>query len=162
MPAEIPFTEELQNKIIELLASHSMNAICDMDDMPCKATIHKWYALHPNFHTACRRARDLCADSLLDEHAEIITDIRNGILTPEQAKPMLNALQWRIMQLDKARYGDKPSSVSITNNTDNRRVDVKFEAYKMLPVSTLDAIDAQIDEQLLSNSDNGEKLPIGK
>lgn len=153
MPAEILFTQEIADKICDLLASHSMNAICDMDGMPCKATIHKWYALHPDFHTACRRARDLCADSLLDEHAEIISDIRSGAITPDQAKPMLNALQWRIMQLDKVRYGDKPSHLSITNNTDNRRVDVNFETLKLASREVLDAAKKQI-ASALDNSDN--------
>lgn len=157
MPAEIPFTEELQQRIFELLADHTMTQICEMDGMPSRGTIHNWYSRYPDFLTGCRRARDLCADSVFDKHSEVIDGVLGGTIEPDVAKAALNALQWRTIQLDRVRYGDKPNSLTITNNTDNRRVDVNFESLKLASKDVLEAAKRQITHALDTNSDNDEK-----
>lgn len=157
MPAEIPFTEEIQQRIFELLASKTMTQICEMDGMPSRGTIHNWYARYPDFLTGCRRARDLCADSVFDQHSEVIDGVLDGTIEPDVAKAALNALQWRTIQLDRVRYGDKPNTLSITNNTDNRRVDVNFESLKLAGKDVLDAAKRQITQALEISSDNDEK-----
>lgn len=157
MPAEIVFTEEIQQRICDLLADYPMYKICKMDGMPSNSTVLKWYALYPDFHERCRRARDLSADNALDEHNQIMDDLRTGVIEPDAARVLLNGLQWRIMQLDKARYGDKPSNLTITNQTDNRRVDITFESLKLAGKDVLDAAKRQITQALEANTDNDEK-----
>ena len=146
MPTEIAFTQEIQDKICELLADMPMYKICKLEGMPSNSTIIKWYALSPEFHERCRRVRDLCADKAMEEHERITNDMLSGLIEPEAARVALNSLQWRIMQLDKARYGEKPSKLSITTHTDNRRVDVNIEALKLAPPDMLQSIKKQIIE----------------
>lgn len=163
MPAEIELTEELTQQICDLLATMPMSKICKLPYMPSASTIQKWYALHPDFHERCRRARDLCADNTFEEHTDIINDLRAGVIEPETARVLLNGLQWKIMQLDKARYGDKPNKLTITNNTDNRRVDVTFETLKLASPDILASAKRQVieatqthDKHTVVNADEDE------
>lgn len=144
MPKEIAFTQEIQDKICELLAEMPMYKLTQRDDMPSNSTVMKWYGLYPEFHERCRRVRDLQADAAIEEQARVTNDMLMGLIEPEVARVALNAIQWRIMQLDKARYGDKPSKLTITNNTDNRRVDVTFETLKLAAPSALNDLKRQI------------------
>lgn len=123
-----------------------MYRICQLDGMPSTSTVQKWYALYPEFHQACRNARDLCADSELERHNMLIDEVISGELEPDKARVVLQALQWRIAMLDKTRYGDKPSKLTITNNTDNRRVDVTLETLKLQPPSVLQSVKRKIIE----------------
>lgn len=144
MPAAIELTEELTQQICELLTTMPMSDICKMPYMPSNATVHKWYALYPDFHQRCRRARDLCADKLFDEHKQIVQRVIDGEMESDNARVALNGLQWQIMQLDRARYGDKPTKVSITNNSDNRRVDVTIEALRLGSPEVIENVKNQI------------------
>jgi hypothetical protein len=157
MPAEIPFTEEIQQRIYNLLGTKTMNEICRMDDMPSNSTIIKWYTLYPNFHDNCRRVRDLRADEELERHRQIIEDVIDGTIAPDAARVVLSALEWRTKQLDRARYGDKPSSLTINSSVDNRRVDVNFESLKLASKDVLEAAKRQIEHAHAINSDNDEK-----
>lgn len=157
MSAKIPFDEALAEKFIGLLTTKYMSEICRMDGMPSIDTIYNWYALRPDFHESCRRARGLCADDAVDRHNQVIDDVYNGTITPEQGRVVLSALEKRMSILDRARYGDKPSNLTITNNTDNRRVDVNFESLKLAGKDVLDAAKRQITQALDASSDNGDK-----
>lgn len=161
MPKDMSYTEELAQEIIELIPVKPMYRICQMDHMPSLKTLHKWYSEHPEFHAKCRAMRDLCADDEFERHNLTIDEVRSGEIEPEVGAVILKAQQWRIAQLDKQRYGDKPAKLTITNNTDNRRVDVTFEALKLAPPDVLAAAKRQVidahqtpDKHLVTNGDD--------
>lgn len=127
-----------------------------MDDMPSQPTLHKWYRLHPEFHEACRTARDLCADDEFERHNITIDEVRSGEIEPDVGVVILKAQQWRIQQLDKQRYGDKPSKLTITNNTDNRRVDVTLETLKLAAPDVL----ANAKRLVIEGNQTASKQPV--
>jgi len=166
MPAEIQFTQEIQDKICDLLADMPMSKICKLDGMPSNSTVLKWYRQHPEFHEACRRARDICADNEVERHKELIDNVIDGTLSPDAARIALNAVQWRIIQLDKARYGDTAKPTTVNNYTDNRRVDVTFEEMKLLPPEHLKAakqlIKSKLEPITITATNDGEDGLTGK
>lgn len=144
----IEFTQELQDKICDLLAIKPMYRICQMEGMPSTSTVQKWYAVYPQFHEACRQARDLCADSEVERHNMLIDDVISGEVEPDRARVALQALQWRIGMLDKTRYGEKPNKLSITNTTDNRRVDINLETLRIAPPDILASAKMQVKQAI--------------
>lgn len=166
MPAEIQFTQEIQDRICDLLADMPMSKICKLDGMPSNSTVLKWYRQHPEFHEACRRARDIQADNEVEQHKELIEKVINGTLEPDAARIALNATQWRIMMLDKARYGEKSTPTTVNNYTDNRRVDVTFEEMKLLPPEQLKhakkLIQAKLEPIQIIDQNEPENEPTGK
>ena len=166
MSAKIPFNQEIADKIIDLLSTKYLSEICAMAGMPSIDTVYNWYKQEPDFHESCRRARDISADSTVERHAQVIEDVYSGVIAPDVGRVVLHALEKRMSILDRARYGEKASTVSITNNTDNRRVDVVLEKYKLMPPDIVKDVKQQIIDKLpaiqIIDQNEPETDPAGK
>lgn len=55
----------------------SARGICRDDDMPSLVTVFAWLDKHPEFLSQYNRAREMQADSLVEEALEIVDDGRN-------------------------------------------------------------------------------------
>lgn len=80
MPAGRPtkYKEKIANLICTRLAlGDSLNAICKKKIYPSKSTVYLWLLNHPEFSDNYRRARELQAETYLDEMIEIADDGTN-------------------------------------------------------------------------------------
>ncbi len=154
MPVELELTPELSQAILGRLSNgESLFKICNTDGMPCRNTVMKWVETRPDFCEQYTRARENGSEALVEKLHDITDDILSGTITPEQGRVVLNSLQWLVIKMKPQKYGDKPSNLTINNNTDNRRVDVVFDTLKLAPQHVLDAAKKQIVDAL-SDSDN--------
>ncbi|RVB31956.1 terminase small subunit protein [Mesorhizobium sp. M7A.F.Ca.CA.001.07.2.1] len=78
------FTQEIADTICQSLAEgNSLRSICEADDMPSKATVLNWL-LNPAraaFFDQYARARELQADTHVDEMPDIADDSSNDYMT---------------------------------------------------------------------------------
>ena len=82
------FTQEVADIICERLADgESLRSICEADGMPSKATVFNWLLKpeHSGFFDQYTRARELQADSHVDEMPDIADDSSNDYITKTNA-----------------------------------------------------------------------------
>ena len=119
------FTTELGDEICNRIADgESLRAICDEADMPDKATIFRWLSAeqHKDFCKQYIRAREVQADSLVDDILSIADDARNDWMKrngenatgyQENGEVMrrsalrINARKWLAGKMAPKKYGDK-------------------------------------------------------
>ena len=63
--------------------------------------------MDPTLAATIARARDLQADALDDDIADVIEEIRNGTLDANAGRVIIWANQWRAANMRPKRYGDK-------------------------------------------------------
>jgi len=102
------FTSELADAICERLADgESLRSICSGDTLPHKATVFRWLAKNADFRDQYTRAREVQADSLVDD----IIDIADADVTEpvevQQARLRVDARKWLAGKLRPKVYGDK-------------------------------------------------------
>jgi hypothetical protein len=101
----MPFTEEIADKICELLAEPlSLRKICDMEGMPSKTTVLKWLDQHPEFARQYARAREAQADAMIDDTLDIAD---NKSLDPQDRRVRIDTRKWLAGKLRPKKYGEK-------------------------------------------------------
>jgi hypothetical protein len=117
------YSLELAAAICERLANgESLKAICQLDDMPSKASVYLWLMKHQEFSDMYARAREDQADTLADEIVHIADTPLLGVKTKttgdgdvettegdmiEHRRLQVDARKWVAAKLKPRKYGDK-------------------------------------------------------
>ena len=118
------YNPEIATILCQRLAEgRSLNSISTDDDMPSKATVLRWLAIHEPFRSQYADARVLQADAIFDECLDIVDDARNDwmervnkngetevVPNPEataRSRLRLDARKWMAGKLAPKKYGEK-------------------------------------------------------
>lgn len=102
--------EEICNRIAE---GESLRAICRDDHMPDRRTVLRWLENDDVFAARCARARELQADALEEDMADVEQKTLDGTIDPKAANVVLSSKRWRASKLAPKKYGDK-SALELT------------------------------------------------
>lgn len=98
----------IANKICEIIQNGgTLSKIAQLPDMPEKPTIYNWLKKYDEFFTLYQRAREIRADGRVEGIANVIDDMRKGIIDHNMARIELNAIQWQASKENPRDYGDK-------------------------------------------------------
>lgn len=99
---------EIEQKLLEeLMSGKSMRQVCDMEGMPHRMTVIRWMAEDKEFATKCARAREIQADTIEEDMADIEDEVLQGRIDPAAARVVLSSKQWRASKMAPKKYGDK-------------------------------------------------------
>jgi hypothetical protein len=122
------YTKELANEICSLLSEgQSLVKVCKSDDMPCRATVFSWFDTHKDFLDKYEKAKEECADFLVEEMLEIAdNEVAQPVLVEDvplvvdgemvkvatqtgvaHARLRVDTRKWAASKLKPKRYGDK-------------------------------------------------------
>jgi len=119
------FTQEIANTICGRLAEgESLRAICETDGLPDKSTVFRWLASNLAFRDQYARARELQAETLVDEILEISDDGRNDYMTSmgegeetlayrlngehvQRSRLRVDSRKWFASKVAPRKYGDR-------------------------------------------------------
>lgn len=105
-----------------LAAGESLRAICDMDGMPHRATVHEWIAANLNgFGDMYARAKEIGLDNLAEETLAIADTPMEGEETEDDGervkvkrgdmlghrKLQVDTRKWLLSKLAPKKYGDR-------------------------------------------------------
>lgn len=127
------YSRAMADKICELLAGgKSLRKICLADDMPHKATVCRWLAIHPAFRDQYACAREVQADELFDETLEIADDGTKDFVKKtnadgseydavdhehiQRSKLRVDTRKWMASKLAPKKYGEK---VTLAGDAEN-------------------------------------------
>lgn len=100
------YTEEVADSICaEIMEGRSLRAICSANDMPNRATVHRWLSQHEEFATKYARARDIQADLLFEDMQDVADE--GNPEDVQRARLRVMTMQWRAAKLAPKKYGDK-------------------------------------------------------
>ena len=89
---------------IRLSEGESLRKICGSDDMPVRSTVYLWALRIREFSDRYRRAREMQADSIIDDTQEIA-----DAATPDDwtvARLRVHTRQWAASKLAPKKYGN--------------------------------------------------------
>lgn len=96
--------EEQRVEICERLAKgESLASICRLKGMPSQTTVFRWIGDDDVFRENYARARELQADSFVDE----IVNIADTEIDPNRARVRIDARKWTAGKLRPKVYGDR-------------------------------------------------------
>ena len=99
---------KILNAVVDrLIEGDSLRQICRTKGIPDKSTILRWLVDDPDLATTMARAREMQADALDDDIAEIVDEVRRGKLDPQAAQVIIRAHQWRAGKMKPRVYGEK-------------------------------------------------------
>ena len=102
------WTTELEDRVVDLIAhDHSVKQIGGIVGLPDEATIQRRIAANPDFAAKCARAREMQADHVIGENAELERQVLSGKVPPDAARVVISSRQWRAMKLAPKKYSDK-------------------------------------------------------
>lgn len=118
------YTQEIADAICERIADgESLRKICSEPDMPNKATVFRWLAIHKTFSDQYAKAREAQADALFDEILDISDDGRNDYMESvdddggvayklngehiQRSRLRVDARKWMAGKLRPKKYSDK-------------------------------------------------------
>jgi hypothetical protein len=116
------YSSEVATRICqELIEGKSLRTICAADGMPAKSTVLGWLQgdAVPGFLDQYTRARELQAESLLDEILEIADDDSEDTMmggmggtvgnptAVSRARVKIDSRKWAMAKLAPKKYGDK-------------------------------------------------------
>jgi hypothetical protein len=102
------YTPELGARICEETATGGKLAeICLLPGMPDRTTIYRWFARHPDFAEAYKRARQARALLRSDKIDDIVDKMLDGTLDPQAGRAAIDALKWQAAKEDPRNFGDK-------------------------------------------------------
>ena len=117
------YTQEIADVICERLANgESLRRICRDDDMPEMRTVMRWLNAREEFCQQYVRARELQAECIFDEMAEIADDGTNDWMASnapdcegykingehvQRSKLRIDARKWMLAKMAPRKYGDK-------------------------------------------------------
>lgn len=126
------FTQEIADDIcLRLMDGESLRTICLGDDMPNRATVHRWLNAHESFSDQYARARSVQADTLADEILDIADDASRDSKSVgregeehevcdtefvQRSRLRIDSRKWLAGKLAPKKYGDK---VALTGGGDD-------------------------------------------
>lgn len=149
------YSQELADKICELMVEgHDMQAICEMEGMPSRATVWRWQTSRPEFDAQCARAREALADFELYRLKQLAESCNEENVNATRVK--LNHFQWRLMKIAPRLYGDRTR----TEVTGDNGGPIKVESKQTIDPRDLDesqreALEAVIQAALKKGSNDG-------
>ena len=134
------YNPEIANRICqELIDGYSLRAICAADGMPDKSTVLRWLQNDelPEFRDQYARARELQAETLLDEVLEIADDESNDMVdgangltgnavAVSRSRVRIDARKWAMSKLAPKKYGDKLDVTSGGEKIPSGIVEVRY------------------------------------
>jgi hypothetical protein len=110
MPAAIPQTQELKDRIAQHIADgHYMADFCGTDGIPDRSTVWRWMDADDAFATQCARARAESAELYEAKMAGLLDDTLTGAVPADASRAAQNALTWLAKVRGPERYGEKLS-----------------------------------------------------
>ena len=98
------YTKEKAQTICEMIENGmTLQAICELPDMPTISSIYNWQDEHPEFFESYARARVRKADTLADM---VLSEAFNSH-DAQIGRLRVDALKWMASKLSPKRYGDK-------------------------------------------------------
>lgn len=98
------YTQDVADAICECLAlGMSLRKICEQEGMPSKSTVFNWLGIHPLFLDQYRRARELQAETHVDDIVRIADEATDAGL----AKVRIDARKWHASKIAPKKYGDR-------------------------------------------------------
>ena len=149
------YSQELADKIFELMVEgHDMQAICEMEGMPSRATVLRWQTSRPEFDAQCARAREALADFELYRLKQLAESCDENNVNATRVK--LNHFQWRLMKIAPRLYGDRTR----TEVTGDNGGPIKVESKQTIDPRDLsedqrEALEAVIQAALKKGSKDG-------
>lgn len=128
------YTPELAAEICSRLAiGDSMRTVCRADDMPNRATVFKWLALHPEFNDQYGIAKESAGECVAEEMFDIADDANNDWMEKldkdeqsigwqlngehiQRSKLRVDIRKWYLSKIKPKKYGDK---IALGNDPDN-------------------------------------------
>lgn len=102
------FTEAIAGAVCsEIAMGSSLRKLARKPGMPALRTLMAWLDKNPEFQQQYARAREVRADSRADRVDDIIDQVETGILDPQAARVMIDALKWQCGHEMPKRYGVK-------------------------------------------------------
>ena len=101
------YPPETKERIVEALASNSLNRICTDDSLPNRRTVERWMDEDAEFAAQCARAREAHAERIFDGMEDIEEGVLSGDIKPDAAKVVLSSRQWRAEKLKPRKFGAK-------------------------------------------------------
>lgn len=122
------YTKKLANEICaQLSGGDSLVKVCKSDAMPCRATIFNWFDDYPEFLDKYEKAKEECADYLVEEMLEIADNevsqvvlvdgvplVVDGEMVKQadqvgvaHARLRVDTRKWAASKLKPKKYGDK-------------------------------------------------------
>ena len=101
--------QEILAKVVDkMIDGQSVRSICMNDtDMPDRVTLLRWMNEDKEFAATIARARELQAEALHDDMAEMCRKMESGEIDYNTGKAIIWAKQWSASRMNRARYGDK-------------------------------------------------------
>lgn len=101
--------QKILSKVVDrMIDGESVRHICMTDDsLPDRVTLLRWMNEDEDFAATIARARELQAEALHDDMAEICRKIESGELDANSGKAIIWAKQWSAARMNRARFGDK-------------------------------------------------------
>lgn len=121
------FSPELVEKICDRIADgESLRKVCETKGMPHRITFLRWMSRHPEAAKVYALAREMQADALEEDMADIEDKTLSGKVDPVAARTVLSSKQWRAAKLAPKKYGEKldmhvTGSVNIAQELARRR-----------------------------------------
>ena len=108
------YTQEIANIICDRLSDgKSLKSICEMEDMPSKATVYNWLDNNKEFLDKYTRAKEDSSDALADDIQDIADKVLDGTYNPNAARVAMDGKKWIAAKLKPKKYGDK---LDVTTN----------------------------------------------
>ena len=107
------YTDEQRAEILErvvnqIIDGKSLRSICANDaTLPDRVTMLRWMNTDKDFATIIARARDLQAEALHDDMADICHKMESGELDANTGKAIIWAKQWSASKLKPRSFGDR-------------------------------------------------------
>ena len=100
--------EILERVVNQIIDGKSLRSICANDStLPDRVTMLRWMNTDEEFATIIARARDLQAEAIHDDMADICTKMESGELDANTGKAIIWAKQWSAGKLKPKTYGDR-------------------------------------------------------
>lgn len=132
------YMQEVADDICMLLAQEeSLRKICERPSMPNKSTVIRWLKENPEFCDQYARAREMQADSLLDEMLDIA-----DCATPENvsvAKLRVDSRKWYITKVAPKKYGDRITQ-EISGTVTNQNIELTRSEFADLAKELLNEV----------------------
>lgn len=117
------YTQEIADVICERLANgESLRRICESEDMPSLSMVMRWLGANAEFREQYARARELQAEFIFDQMADIADDGTNDWMASNapdcegykfnsehvsRSKLRIDARKWMLAKMSPRKYGDK-------------------------------------------------------
>jgi hypothetical protein len=101
------YSVKMAKKIcVRITEGESLRTIVSDDDMPSMPTIFKWLNEHDDFRALYMDARIIMADSYFEQFLVDLNDIKEGRISPQVGKVLLDGEKWVMGRLNCPKYGD--------------------------------------------------------